>query len=120
MTPEQIQEAILIGRQHDIYSQERDVILTAIGQAYDAMLRATSHYNVLAQRVSTGDLPAVQTKHATMAVAMAGQDAVIQTAFIETMNTLKSAQAVVFALTKGKFLPNVPLPEQEVEAPVNE
>jgi hypothetical protein len=113
MTPEQIQQAILISRQHDAYSHERDAILADIGQAYAAMQGATSRYNVLAQRVTTGDLPAVQEKHATMAVAMAGQDAVIQAMFTNNMAKLEEAQAIVFSITGGRFLPVVPLPEVE-------
>jgi hypothetical protein len=115
MTPEQIQQAILVGRQHDIYSKERDIILAAIGRAYAEMLTATSHYNDLARRVATGDLPAVQEKHATMAAAMVGQDAAIQAAFVGAMATLEEAQAIVFSITGGRFLPVVPLPEVEVE-----
>jgi hypothetical protein len=119
MTPEQIQQVkdgILISRQHDAYSHERDAILADIGQAYAAMRGATSRYKVLAQRVAGGDLTALQTHHTTMAAAMAGQDAEIQAAFIGAMATLEEAQAIVFSLTEGRFLPVVPLPEvEEVE-----
>jgi hypothetical protein len=113
MTPEQIQDAILLSRQHDAYSHERDAILADIGQAYAAMRGATSRYNVLAQRVGDGDLVALQAHHATMAAAMAGQDAAIQAAFVSAMATLEEAQAIVFSITGGRFLPVVPLPEVE-------
>jgi hypothetical protein len=113
MTPEEIQQAILISRQQDAYSHERDAILADIGQAYAAMRGATSRYNVLAQRVAGGDLTALQAHHATMAAAMVGQDAAIQAAFVGAMATMEEAQAIVFSLTGGRFLPVVPLPQTE-------
>ena len=120
MTPEQIQATIQQNRLQGIYNAERDIILAAIGRAYGEMLVATSHYNVLSNRIATGDLTSLQQSHGIMQTAMGGQDVIIQQAFNDTMTVLENAQAVVFALTKGKFLPNVPLPEQEAEDQVNE
>jgi hypothetical protein len=117
MTPEQIQQAIQVNRLQGIYNAERDTILAAIGQAYVAMVQATSHYDVLSNRVATGDLTSLQQAHGVMQAAMGGQDAIIQQAFNDTMTVLETAQATVYAITGGRFLPDVPLevPSEIVE-----
>jgi hypothetical protein len=117
VTPEKIQAAIMANRLQGIYNAERDTILAAIGRAYAEMLIATSHYNVLSNRVSTGDLTSLQPAHGMMQAAMGGQDAIIQQAFNDTMTVLETAQATVYAITGGRFLPDVPLevPNEIVE-----
>ena len=117
MTPEQIQQAIQVNRLQGIYNAERDTILAAIGRAYVAMVQATSHYDVLSNRVAEGDLTSLQPAHGMMQAAMGGQDAIIQTAFNDTMTVLETAQATVCAITGGRFLPDVPLevPNEIVE-----
>jgi hypothetical protein len=117
MTPEQIQAAIQQNRLQGIYNAERDIILAAIGRAYAEMVKATSHYNVLSNRVATGDLTSLQQAHGMMQAAMGGQDAIIQEAFNDTMAVLETAQATVYAITGGRFLPDVPLevPSEIVE-----
>ena len=114
MTPEQIQQAIQANRLQGIYNAERDTILAAIGRAYAEMVKATSHYNVLSNRVATGDLTPLQPAHGMMQAAMGGQDAIIQEAFNYTMTVLETAQATVYAITGGRFLPDVPLEVQEL------
>ena len=117
MTPEQIQAAIQANRLQGIYNAERDTILAAIGRAYAEMVKAKSHYDVLSNRVATGDLTPLQQSHGIMQAAMGGQDALIQEAFTNTMTVLETAQATVYAITGGRFLPDVPLevPNEIVE-----
>ena len=112
MTPEQLQqmqEAIQANRLQGVYNAERDIILAAIGRAYAEMVKATSHYDVLSNRVATGDLTSLQQSHGMMQSAMGGQDGIIQQAFNDTMTVLETAQATVYAITGGRFLPDVPL-----------
>ena len=115
MTPEQLQQAIYMSRLDDSYNRQRDEILAAIGRAYGEMVQATSRYTVLAQSVAGGELAPLAGKHAAMQQAMAGQDAEIQAAFETCIATLENAQAVVYGLTDGRFIPNVPLPTAEEE-----
>jgi len=115
MTPEQIQSAIQQNRLQGIYNAERDIILAAIGRAYAEMVMATSHYDVLSNRVATGDLTSLQQAHGIMQSAMDGQDATIQAAFATCIATLENAQAVVYGVTGMRFIHGVPLPIQEGE-----
>jgi len=117
MTPEQIEQiqaALEANRQQDIYNKARDIILEAIGRAYAEAQTAEAHYNVLTQRVTSGDLVGVQQNHVIMQAAMAGQDAVIQQAGADYMAALESAQASVHGVTGGRFLPVVPLEVPEL------
>ena len=109
MTPEQLQQALQMSRLDDSYNRQRDEILAAIGRAYGEMVQATSRYTFLAASVNGGELAPLATKHAAMQQAMGGQDAIIQQAFNDTMTVLETAQATVYAITGGRFLPDVPL-----------
>ena len=122
MTPEQIQQALQFKQLDDSYNTERDEILSAMARAYAAMVEATSRYIVLNNRITSGDmsaLPQMVQKHGIMQAAMAGQDAVIQAQFLQTIETMEAAQVAVFEATGGRFIKNVPLPEppEEPEQP---
>jgi hypothetical protein len=55
-------------------------------------------------------LPQMVQKHAVMQAAMAGQDAVIQAQFLDTIGVMEAAQGAVFEATGGRFIKGVPLP----------
>jgi hypothetical protein len=123
MTPEQIQEALQFKQLDDSYNAERDKILAAMARAYAAMVEATSHYAVLNSRITSGDMsasPQMVQKHTIMQAAMAGQDEVIQSQFLDTIKTMEAAQVAVFEATGGRFVKGVPLPAPPEEPEDND
>lgn len=110
MTPEQkqLQAAIQADRINGIYDKSRDEILAHISRAYAEMVQAVAEWTVLESRIATGDMQSVADKHATMKLAMAGQNEAIQAAFVTTIATLESAQAIVHEVTGGTFIKGVP------------